>query len=78
MKGKHVFLLVVLSFIFCGALAYSQEVTFKDPTGDDKGPGNYVYPTDAVYKPGSFDITQFTMKVNGDQANFDVTVNSKL
>ncbi len=78
MKSKYVFLLVVLSFIFCGALAYSQEVTFKDPVGDDNGPGNYVYPTDAVYKPGSFDITQFTMKASGDQANFEVTTNSKL
>ena len=30
----------------------AQEVTFKDPIGDDNGPGTYTYPTDAVYKAG--------------------------
>jgi carbohydrate-binding DOMON domain-containing protein len=78
MKLKYVHLLVVLCFIFAGTIAYSQEVSFKDPVGDDKGPGNYTYPTDAVYKAGSFDITQFTMKVSGGAADFDVTTNSKL
>lgn len=60
------------------AAAASQEVTFKDPTGDDKGPGTYSYPTDAVYTAGSFDLTGFTMKINGDKADFSVDVNAKL
>jgi carbohydrate-binding DOMON domain-containing protein len=70
-------LAALCSFIFVAA-AFSQEVSFKDPTGDDNGPGNYTYPTDTVYKPGSFDMTGFNMKVSGGQANFAVTVNSKL
>lgn len=78
MRLKCVYLAVGLCFILAGAFAFSQEVSFKDPVGDDKGPGTYTYPTDQVYKPGSFDITNFTMKASGDQANFEVTVNSKL
>ncbi|HSN89633.1 MAG TPA: glucodextranase DOMON-like domain-containing protein [Anaeromyxobacteraceae bacterium] len=60
------------------ASASAQEVSFKDPTGDDFGPGNYVYPTDPVYKKGSFDLTGLTVKQVGDQVTFTVTVNSDL
>jgi carbohydrate-binding DOMON domain-containing protein len=52
--------------------------TFDDPKGDDKGPGHYTYPTDAVYKPGSFDLTKFTVNKNGGNADFAVDVNSTL
>ncbi len=58
--------------------ALAQEVSFKDPTGDDNGPGGYTYPTDTVYKKGSFDLTDFKMKVNGDKAEFSVGVNSSI
>lgn len=74
--GKAV--LTTLCLILFSTFAFSQEVSFKDPVGDDKGPGNYTYPTDTVYKSGSFDITNFTMKVSGGNANFEVTTNSKL
>src|ERR1044071_8912361 len=67
-----------MALLLLAGAASAQKVSFSDPTGDDNGPGNYTYPTDGVYKPGSFDITNFTMKVSGDQANFAVTVNSKL
>ena len=60
------------------APALAQEVSFKDPIGDDNGPGKYTYPTDQVYKPGSFDLVGFTVKVRGDKADFAVTVNSEL
>ncbi|MFB0526058.1 MAG: glucodextranase DOMON-like domain-containing protein [bacterium] len=32
-----------------------------DPVGDDYGPGTYTYPADAVFKPGSFDIREFSV-----------------
>jgi carbohydrate-binding DOMON domain-containing protein len=60
-----------------GALP-AQTVEFKDATGDDFGPGAYVYPTDTVYKPGSFDLTGFALEVDGKKANVSVTVNSAL
>jgi carbohydrate-binding DOMON domain-containing protein len=60
------------------AVTGAQEVSFKDPTGDDNGPGTYTYPTDVVYKPGSFDLTGFKLKVKGDKADVEVGINSAL
>ena len=62
------------------ALGFSaaQAVTFSDPKGDDNGPGNYVYPTDSVYKPGSFDLTKLSVTKKGDQVEFAVDQNSSL
>lgn len=51
---------------------------FPDPVGDDDGPGTYKYPTDAVYKPGSFDITEFQVVPAGDTVEFRVSVNSRI
>ena len=56
---------------------HAEGAKFMDPTGDDKGPGNYTYPTDAVYTPGSFDLTEFEITA-GDNPDVKVTVNSKL
>jgi carbohydrate-binding DOMON domain-containing protein len=58
--------------------ARAQEVVFKDPIGDDNGPGKYVYPTDPVYKPGSFDLTELRVTQHGDKVTFAVSVNSDL
>ena len=52
--------------------------TMTDPVGDDNGPGTYVYPTDAVYKPGSFDITEFKVVPAGDTVEFHVSVNARI
>jgi C-terminal binding-module, SLH-like, of glucodextranase len=60
-----------------GGLA-AQEVSFKDPTGDDKGPGTYTYPTDTVYKTGSFDLTGLDVKAKGNKVDFTTTFNSTL
>jgi carbohydrate-binding DOMON domain-containing protein len=70
----------ILLTAFCAAMsgaALAGNVAFKDPVGDDKGPGNYVYPTDAVYAPGSFDLTEFKV-TDGSQVDFSVTFNEKL
>jgi carbohydrate-binding DOMON domain-containing protein len=73
---------LVASAIVAGALlaapVLAQEVSFKDPTGDDNGPGNYTYPTDAVYKAGSFDLTGLRLKERGKKADVEVDVNSTL
>jgi carbohydrate-binding DOMON domain-containing protein len=52
------------------------EVT--DPTGDDHGPGSYTYPTDAVFTPGSYDLTGFTVGISGDNAVFTFDVDSAI
>jgi len=64
--------------VFCGSMAVAQEVVFKDPTGDDNGPGTYTYPTDGVYKAGSFDITELKIKADGSKLNIDVAMNTAL
>jgi carbohydrate-binding DOMON domain-containing protein len=61
-----------------GFSARAQEVVFDDPKGDDNGPGTYTYPTDRVYKPGSFDITQFKVTERVGQVTFELAVNSDL
>jgi carbohydrate-binding DOMON domain-containing protein len=64
--------------LLLAAMASAQKVSFKDPTGDDNGPGNYTYPTDGVYKRGSFDMTAFDVEAKGGKVDFDVTLNSPL
>jgi carbohydrate-binding DOMON domain-containing protein len=58
--------------------AVAQKVSFKDPHDDDNGPGAYTYPTDPVYRPGSFDMTAFTLKAHGDKVDLDVEMAAKL
>lgn len=58
--------------------AFAQKVSFKDPANDDNGPGNYTYPTDQVYKRGSFDMTGFDVQAKGNKVDFDVTFNTPL
>src|SRR3954453_17136517 len=64
--------------LVAGAALAQSGVSFKDPAGDDKGPGTYTYPTDGVYKRGSFDMTAFDVKVNGKKVDFAVTFNTSL
>jgi len=75
MRGLRI---AAAALAFFASAASAQEVVFKDPTGDDKGPGNYVYPTDGVYKPGSFDLTQLRVKKAGAKVDFEVSVNAGL
>lgn len=44
--------------------------TIDDPLNDDHGPGTYEYPTDAVFKPGVFDIASFTAGYDDDNVIF--------
>ncbi len=41
-------------------------ISIADPEGDDYGPGWYTYPTNAVFKPGDFDLLGFELKAEGD------------
>jgi carbohydrate-binding DOMON domain-containing protein len=70
--------LVAFTLAPCVAAEPAATVSFKDPTGDDDGPGGYTYPTDAAYTKGSFDLTEFAVATKGDRVTFDVTVNAPL
>ncbi|MFT3916614.1 MAG: glucodextranase DOMON-like domain-containing protein [Anaeromyxobacteraceae bacterium] len=71
-------LLAAAALLLASRASAGSVVKVSDPAGDDNGPGNYTYPTDAVYKPGSFDITEFEVVDNGDTVEFRVTVKSKI
>lgn len=43
-----------------------------DPVGDDYGPGTYTYPADPVFKPGSFDIREFSVSEGPEYVIFKV------
>lgn len=63
------------------AMAFSpaaQAAEFKDPVGDDKGPGNYLYPTNKVYKAGSFDIVALRFSESGGNVRLELEQNSEL
>ena len=40
-------------------------LSVEDPAGDDHGPGSYTYPTDPVFVPGSYDLTNFEIGIEG-------------
>ena len=70
---------MVLVVLTSGAVAAADPVvSLKDPTGDDNGPGSYTYPSDAVYKPGSFDLTSFEVETKGSDVIFKVGVRAKI
>lgn len=78
MKNRNLPLSLAVASVFALGAMSAQAVEFTDPKGDDNGPGNYTYPTDGVYKAGSFDLTKLTVTKNGDQVDFAVDVNSSL
>ena len=47
-------------------------LSVDDPQGDDHGPGTYTYPTDAIFKPGVFDLKH--LEVGYDAKNLIVKV----
>ncbi|MCK6547106.1 hypothetical protein L6R52_14750 [Myxococcota bacterium] len=53
-------------------------IELVDPSGDDNGPGEYKYPTDQVYKPGSFDMTKLEIVPSGDTVEFRLSVASRI
>jgi carbohydrate-binding DOMON domain-containing protein len=61
-----------------GSAAAQMKLEFKDPKGDDNGPGTYTYPTDQVYTPGSFDLTDFTVEEKGDDVVITLKVNARI
>ncbi|QRN98598.1 hypothetical protein JRI60_06015 [Archangium violaceum] len=73
------FAVFTLTAALLGAPALAADkVSFKDPTGDDNGPGTYKYPTDTVYKRGSFDLTDFTFEKKGTKADVTLGFNTSL
>ncbi len=45
-----------------------------DPTGDDNGPGSYVYPANDAFVPGAFDVTRLGVYRDSESVNFAVSI----
>jgi carbohydrate-binding DOMON domain-containing protein len=71
MKTK-VTLLLLTALMMGAATAHAGDLTFKDPEGDDKGHGKITYPTDKVYKKGSFDLVE--MEIEDKGSDIEITV----
>ncbi len=64
-------------FLTAAGQAQSQVITtIADPVGDDYGPGSYTYPTNGVFTAGSFDVTEFQVRVESNRVYFTVDVNA--
>src|SRR3954447_24423784 len=70
--------IVAAGVLLAGVASAQSGASFKDPPGDDNGPGSYTYPTDGVYKRGSFDMTGFDVKVSGKKVDLAITFNTTL
>lgn len=70
--------LAATSILLFSTAVLAGDLSFKDPRGDDNGPGAYVYPTDAVYAKGAFDLTGVDLKWNEKKLDIDVSVDAKL
>jgi len=53
-------------------------IVWADAAGDDHGPGAYVYPTDAVYVPGTFDLREVSLRVRGKVVEIKVRFEAPL
>lgn len=73
LKASPLQSLAIAAGLALGA-ATASAVEFTDPRGDDKGPGNYTYPTDPVYKSGSFDLVKLSAVKSGNNVDFAVDV----
>lgn len=70
-------LLILISLILLSTIVFAEPVKypliFNDPVNDDKGPGTYTYPTDQVFKPGTFDMTKVVIDADNDNVYFKIS-----
>jgi hypothetical protein len=53
-----------------------QEYLWNDAQGDARGDGNYVYPNNPRFEPGSLDLLEFRAAVDSNSLNFLLIFNS--
>jgi carbohydrate-binding DOMON domain-containing protein len=76
---NRVFWVCLAVFCMLATTVFAFEpMTFKDPTGDDKGHGKVKYPSGAMYKNGSFDLTEMVVKDKGDDVEIVVTLKTRV
>jgi carbohydrate-binding DOMON domain-containing protein len=56
----------------------AEPLSYTDPAGDDFGPGTYTYPTDAVYKRGTFDLRSVEIEDKGAKVEIRVAFSARI
>jgi carbohydrate-binding DOMON domain-containing protein len=78
MKKWSILGLVVAGLCMTAGMASAEELSFKDPKGDDNGHGKITYPSHKVYVKGSFDLREVKIEESGDKVEvtveFDATI----
>lgn len=72
MSRKSCFVTAVLGSLLVAASAEAENLSFKDPKGDDIGWGKGTYPTGKDYSAGAFDMTGLEIREDGDFIVFEV------
>lgn len=63
--------IAMLLFLLVSLTLVGQNVfIYEDFVGDDNGPGVYTYPSDPVFRKGSFDLKKFTIRSEGSEYVF--------
>jgi hypothetical protein len=68
------FFVIIMTCLCLPSWALGYDLTLSDPTGDDYGPGTYVYPLDAAFTPESFDMTRLSVEEIGSDVRFEVEI----
>lgn len=76
MRNQRVLIVALIFMLTLFNFLFAEKITLMDPKGDDKGPGNYTYPTDPIYVAGSFDLVKATIEDKGDEINFKISFNA--
>ena len=63
-----------IAILLAAGGARAESLLFEDPEGDDFGPGRFVYPTDAVYTRGSFDLRRLEIRDLGRWVELRITL----
>ncbi len=72
MKRRLLVPVLALSLLCCSMARAEIIFRYSDPRGDDCGSGTLVYPSHEVYRPGLFDLRQFSVEQAGEDVRFDL------
>ena len=83
MNPRTLLHLLVVSAVLLGAVSAAdafdpKNIVLQDPSGDDKGPGTFKYPTKSDYIKGSFDMTELSITDKGSTLEFKVRFKAKI
>lgn len=68
--------IIVLMIAGTAGAAPPFRFSLEDARNDDRGPGEYIYPSGSFYTPGIFDLRRVEMRRDGDSLILEITLDS--